>query len=96
MESADKNVNKAITNIINILKDIREKYNQNKERNGKIYKGQMEFIQMKICWMNSRVKNMLNEINSKLDTAEEKKSMNMKTEMETTQNEARVEIRLKK
>lgn len=55
-----------------MMKLAQEKYNHRKERNGKIYKGQREFLQMKICWMISRVKTILNEINSKLDTEEEK------------------------
>lgn len=58
----------------------------------KYIKAQMAFIQMKICWMASRVKNMLLIANQTL----QKRSKNLKTEIATIQNEAQREKRLKK
>lgn len=69
-KSADKNVNEAIVNIINILKDIKEDLTIRKREMEKYIKAQIEFIQMKICWMTSRVKNRLYAMTSKLDIAE--------------------------
>lgn len=77
MELAKKDVKTAIINMLYMFKMIEGNINMKRKEVG-FLKTQMELIEMKNIV--SEMKTTLDEINSILDTAKEKKSMNLKTQ----------------